>query len=71
MTDEKHEPDAPDEVEDPTLLPNREVMSLISPSGGGLAAGIIPIGPEPALPDAVPAESGEPIAPDQTLPSVE
>jgi hypothetical protein len=58
MTDEKHEPDEAEEPEDPTLLPDREAMSVIAPTGG--LGGILPIGPEPAaLPD------------DQTLPSVE
>jgi len=59
MTEEKHEPDEEDEAEDPKLLPNREVMALIAPGGGGLG-GIIPaIGPEAdqPLPPAPPPAS--------------
>jgi hypothetical protein len=51
MTDEKRKPDDEDveETADPELLPDREVMSLIAPGGGGFA-GIIPaIGPEPGI----------------------
>jgi len=48
MTDEKRKPDDEDETEDPKLLPDREVMSLIAPGGG--VGGIIPaIGPEPGI----------------------
>jgi hypothetical protein len=58
MTDEKHDPEEAEEPPDGTLLPDRELMSLISPGGGGLG-GIIPaIGPEQGLPAAAPAPGG-------------
>jgi hypothetical protein len=61
MTDEKHTRDEPDEAEDgadATLLPGREVMSLIAPGGGGMG-GIIPaIGAEPGFPTGAPAPGG-------------
>ena len=59
MADEKQEPVDEDEAEDPKLLPEREVMSLIAPGGGGLGGLIPAIGPEPdqPLPPAPPPAS--------------